>query len=176
MKGRKKGKKGGKGKRLNIKWKLFCRYFTQPGAETFNNATWSYALAFGYDLENLSKEHIYDLPEGNEERKIIELSPYDRACNVCAVEGRRLLRTPQIQQEILDRMYELFGDDKAVDAEAAKVIYQNHDLSAKNTAIRARNQLKKRINDEPVLPVNAQPITQIEINISNVPQKKVVTV
>ena len=43
---------------LNPKEELFCRYYTQNEA-LFGNATLSYAEAYGYGLDELSKTGVY---------------------------------------------------------------------------------------------------------------------
>lgn len=160
---KKKPAKNESKRKLNLKWLLFCRYFTQPGSDTFNNGTISYALAFGYKLDKLSRERTYDLPEDNPMRKIIKHSEYDRACHACAQGALDLMRKPEITTQIRDNFYNLFGDEKSIDARHSQIIYQQEDHSTSLAAIREANRLKKRINDEPTPPPNAQPITRIEI-------------
>ncbi|MGY3406115.1 hypothetical protein ACVWZV_002228 [Bradyrhizobium sp. GM5.1] len=126
---------------LNIKRELFCQYYVN-NSETFGNATHSYAEAFGYKLDELSKEAEYD-----EDGKKTSDSEYDLACNVCAVEGNKLLRIPQIDKRITVLLNELLKDD-VVDGELAKLIRQNTDNTAKVAGIREYNKLRGRIIDK----------------------------
>jgi hypothetical protein len=137
--------------KLNAKRELFCHYYAQ-NSETFGNGTLSYAAAYGYELDTLSKEAVYEEivdEETGEIRRgeLIEASEYDKAANVCAVEAGRLLRTPHVQKRVTALLNELLKDE-VVDGELARVIQQNVKLDAKVAAIREYNKLRGRIIDK----------------------------
>lgn len=164
---KKKIEKEAIGETLNLEQTRFCEVFTRPGSETYNNATLSYAEAYSYDLDSMSRDAEYDKPKDIKNRKKIRESEYDRACAVCAVSGKYLLRNPKILDKIKKRYLELFGDNDSIDAEHAKVIYQDEDWNVKLSAIRDANKLKKRLGiDDDTKDPNAQPVTRIEIVLS----------
>src|SRR5829696_8941620 len=132
----------------NQRRELFCRYFTQND-ELFNNATLSYAEAYGYKLDELSKERVYEEIEDEKtgeirKGKIIEPSEYDKAYHVCGVEASKFLRKPEIQQRIVELRNELMKDDY-VDSQLVKVVQQDRDLTPKVAAIKEYNKLRGRI-------------------------------
>jgi hypothetical protein len=92
---------------LQLKREAFFQYYTK-NQEMFGNATRSYAEAFIYKLDELSRQPRYE-GKGKKRKKLP--SEYDLACNVCAVEGGRLLRIPQIQEHITALLNELLRDD-----------------------------------------------------------------
>src|SRR5215204_6474040 len=128
--------------KLNPKQEAFCRYYAQ-GEGTFGNATESYAAAYGYDLDPADEDDEHEDDGENEEGDDIE---YDGARNVCAVEGARLLRNPNCQERINVLLNELLKDE-IVDAQLAKVIKQDGDLTPKVAAIKEYNKLRGRIID-----------------------------
>ena len=125
-------------KDLNLEQETFCQLFVKNDY-CFNNATISYAEAYGYDLDNLSKDDA--VKEGN---KIIEKSSYDKAYNVCSVSAHHLLRKPKIQERIIELFNETLTDEQ-VDGELAKVIRQSKELNPKVNAIKVYNDVKGRI-------------------------------
>lgn len=135
----------------------FCQLYTQ-NSDLFGNATLSYADAFGYDLESLSKEAIYSEPDENGHREKIEDSPYTKAYNVCSVMGTRLLRMVKIDEYTKVLLNEMMTNANA-DAELAWVMKQRRDLGPKIQALREFNKLKNRI------------ITQVELTDSRVDPK-----
>jgi hypothetical protein len=135
----------------NQRRELFCRYFTQND-EMFNNATLSYAEAYEYELDELSQEAVYEEIEDEEtgeirKGKLIEPSEYDKAYNVCSVQGHRLLRNTKVQERIVALRNELLKDE-VVDSELSKVIKQNKDFTPKVAAIKEYNKLRGRIIDQ----------------------------
>lgn len=123
---------------LNLQQEKFCQMYVKND-ECFNNATKSYAEAYEYDLDSLSKDDA--VKEGN---KIIEKSSYDKAYNVCSVGGHALLRKPKIQERIIELFNEVLTDEQ-VDAELAKVIRQGKELTPKINAIKVYNEVKGRV-------------------------------
>lgn len=134
---------------LNLKRELFCQCITRRG-ELFGNGTLSYAEAYGYKLEELSRDDAkYEYQgKGKHRKKVkVEASSYDRAYNVCAVEAARLLRNPKILARITELLNELLSND-IVDAEMAKLIVQDDDKPTKRAAISDYNKLRGRIIDK----------------------------
>ncbi len=139
-----------KSKPLNPKWELFCRLYTLTN-EFFGNGTLSYAEAFDYHLETLSKKTKYagtDIPEeGIKAGDVVELSEYQKAFNTCSVQANRLLRNGKVQARCTQLMNSWMKDEN-VDAELAMVIKQKDDLPSKVAAIREFNKLKGRITEK----------------------------
>lgn len=127
--------------KLNPKQELFCKFYSQ-NRETLGNATHSYAEAYNYDLDSLSRESKHDV-----DGKLVENSEYDKSIHVCAVEGRKLLRKPVINDRITQLLNEWMTEQN-VDGELAKVIQQDRDLNSKVAAVREFNKLKARITDK----------------------------
>ena len=158
------------------KRELFCHYYTQ-NSETFGNGTLSYAYAYGYDLDNLSHEAVYEQVPNDEtgeleNGELIEDSPYDKACAVCATEAGRLLRIPEIQQRCRVLLNELLKDE-VVDSERAKVIMQDRDLASKLRGIISYDKLRGRIIDK-TQDVNRLPFGDNDLSavIATLPQER----
>jgi hypothetical protein len=128
---------------LDLNREAFCQYYTK-NQEMFGNATRSYAEAFGYKLDEMSREPQYE-GKGKKRKKLP--SEYDRACAVCATEGGKLLRKPEIQERITALLNELLRDD-IVDSQLAKIITQDDDLQSKVRAINEYNKVRGRIIDK----------------------------
>lgn len=161
---------------LKAKRELFCRYYTQND-ELFGNATHAYAEAYDYKLDTLSQDAIYaeeiDEETGQKRRgELIEDSAYDKAVHVCAVEGSRLLRSPEIQARITELLNELLADG-VVDSQLAKLILQNQDNTSKIAAIREYNKLRGRIIDK-TQEVNRLPFGETDLSsvIATLPQER----
>lgn len=151
---RKKAQKAEKPK-LNPKQEAFCRYYAQ-GEGTFGNATLSYAAAYDYHLDAEADEDDGD----------------SSARNVCAVEGARLLRNPHVQERVTKLLNELLKDE-IVDAQLAKVIKQDGDLTPKVAAIKEYNKLRGRIIDHSkVTHVQKLDMDDIRSVISVLPQER----
>lgn len=148
-------------KTLNPRQELFCRYYTQNDA-LFCNATLSYAEAYGYQLETLSHEGVYE--QQGAKTVLVEKSEYDNSYNICAVEGNRHLKNPNIQAKITDFLNEMLID-KVVDSHLSSLIIQNKDLPSKVAAIREYNKLRQRITGKHDITSggNALPITAINV-------------
>jgi hypothetical protein len=129
-------------KMLPPKQELFCSYYIE-NSELFGNATLCYAEAYEYKLDTLSQEEPLDA----EQKPTGERSEYDKAYNVCSVEGARLLRSPRIQARLNELLKSMFTDEIA-DREHMKVMLQNRDLPSKMAAIREFNKLKARITEK----------------------------
>jgi hypothetical protein len=147
---RAKQDKGQEAEALKAKRELFCRYYTQ-NQELFGNATLSYAEAFDYKLDELSREGVYEEIESEdgtiEQGKLLEPSEYDKAYHTCSVLSSRLLRNADIQARITALLNELLKDN-IVDSQLAKLITQDSDNTAKIAGIREYNKLRGRIIDK----------------------------
>lgn len=147
----------------NAQHELFCIYFTRSGTETFNNATLSYAEAYGFDLDNLSVEAIYKGKGKN--KKLVEMSPFDKAYRTAGVSGKRLLKKDNISKRIDTKLNELYGSENAINARLAKIAFKEVDDSQSLIAIRDINKLRRRLGpkEDEDDGEKAQPITRIEI-------------
>jgi hypothetical protein len=136
----------------NAKWEMFARAFVDNdnGANTFNNATRSYAFAHEIDLDNLDRddakyENKKDSKTNQTYRVCVQKSSYDRQYFSCATMGKRLFKTVQIRNRINDLMNMFFEDNHAIDRELSKVIKQDKHLTAKTQAIKLHADIKGRI-------------------------------
>jgi len=135
-------------KKLTDKEELFVRYYVLNEA-TRLNATRSYDLAYGKNLEGQDKEDAVkgtriNQKSGMEEEYNVKESSYDRCYVVCKKEGSVNLTKPHIER----RKYELLNElmtDTFVDGELAKVIQQDGDRPSKVRAINEYNKLGGRI-------------------------------
>jgi hypothetical protein len=116
---------------LNAKRELFCRYYAQ-GEGTFGNATLSYSAAYEIELGDLT----WHDKDGN----LRVHRDYAAGYHVCSVNGARLLRNADVQSRITVLLNELLKDE-IVDAELAKVIKQDGDLSS---AVASSRRAKSR--------------------------------
>ena len=153
---------------LTIKRELFCQYYTK-NQELFGNATHSYAEAFGYKLDELSREPI-NMKVGKKTKA--GPSEYDRACAICATEGGKLLRKPEIQERITALLNELLRDD-IVDSQLAKIITQDDDLQSKVRAINEYNKVRGRIIDKSKVEIERFALDDIRALLSGLPQERI---
>lgn len=133
---------------LSSEHESFLRFYVQ-GQETRNKVYLSVAMAKGVDLDTLSREN--EMHEVTRKRQVFteekpSSSEYDKKVRVLATMGNRWLRTPKGNARRMQLTSELLKDN-IVDNEMTKVITQDKDLNAKNTAIREYNKLKQRIVD-----------------------------
>lgn len=129
----------------NLKHEMFCQYYVNNSI-LFGNATHSYNEAYKYNLDDLpDDDEVYDNDKKSKTYgKKLEKSTYDKAYNVCSVEGARLLRSPKINARITVLLNELLTDD-IVDGQLAKVIMQDKDIAPKVQAIKAYNDIRGRV-------------------------------
>ena len=127
---------------INPKNELFCQYYAKDEL-CFGNATLSYAEAYGY----------FD--------KIAEHKNTDLVYNQCSVSGKKLLRIAKIKARVTELLNEWLKDD-IVDAELAKVIRQDYDLSVKVSAIKEYNKLKSRIVEKHELSVGRKSTDKLQ--------------
>jgi len=123
---------------LNPRQELFCRYYAQ-GEGTFGNATLSYAAAYEIELGDLSK---FD-----KNGVLVVGKEYQADYNNCSTSASRLLRNVKMQARVTVLLNELLKDE-IVDAELAKVIKQDGDLTPTVAAIKEFNKLRGRIIDK----------------------------
>ena len=132
---------------LNLEQELFCQYYTK-NREVFGSAVQSYALAYGYDLDILSKEKpVLEIKENG--TKIFGTSEYEKAYSVCGVNGSRLLKLTKINARVQKLLNELLTEE-FVDSELAKVVAQDYKPDAKIRAINEFNKVKGRHAPEKV--------------------------
>lgn len=117
-----------KGLDLNPKQEEFCQNYIN-NEETFSNATLSYAVAYEIDA----------FLHGTEDQKANYFT--------CAVSASRLLKNDKIRSRLVDLLNESL-EDRKVDAELAKMVFQNKELNTKLGAIREYNKLKQRITEK----------------------------
>ena len=122
----------------NQRRELFCRYYAQ-GEGTFGNATLSYAAAYEINVGDVSMSD----KDGN---PVVEKA-YKGNYATCSSNGYRLLRSAEVQARLVVLRNELLRDE-IVDAELAKVITQDGDLTPKVAAIKEFNKLRGRIIDQ----------------------------
>jgi hypothetical protein len=130
---------------LNLNREAFCQYYTK-NQTLFGNATLSYAEAYKYKLDEMSHEPQFVAVKGKKKKQMVP-SEYDKAYQVCATEGARLLKIPEVQERITALLNELLRDD-IVDSQLAKIITQDDDLQSKVRAINEYNKVRGRIIDK----------------------------
>jgi hypothetical protein len=124
---------------LNPQQELFCQYYTK-NSETFSNGVFSYAAAYGINLEDLSEESPGNDPET---KKPIQ-SPFKVQYHICGACSAKLLKKAKIQDRINQLMNEMLTEEMA-DAELAWVLRQRKDIPSKVAGLREFNKLKGRI-------------------------------
>lgn len=139
---------------LSPQREAFCRYYTQNTA-LFGNGTLSYAEAYKYELDTLSKEAVYETDEQGI-KKIIEDSPFDRAYNVCSTESSKLLRNPKIDKRVIELLNDMLREE-VVDARLAEIIKSGEDKDSIQ-AIKEFNKLKQRIVERKDITTNGHSI------------------
>jgi hypothetical protein len=127
---------------LNPKHELLCQLYVK-NAELFGNGTQCYAEAYGFKLDELSRERPKDEITGMDSGD----SPRELAENTCAVNGSKLLRSAKIQNRLTQLLNEMLKDE-IVDGELAKIILQNRELPTKMAAIREYNKVRQRITEK----------------------------
>lgn len=130
-------------KTLTEKQEAFCQYYAQL-SDTYNNGTWSYALAYGYDLESQPKD---DNELDDNGHKIPYTSSFDKMSNVCAVGATRLLRIDKIIDRVQAIKSSWIEDDKIVDSRLMDIIVRGKDTDSL-AGIKHRNDLKQRVTKQ----------------------------
>lgn len=120
------------GEELNEKQKLFAILYTTD-RECFGNASKAYRTAY-----NLTPKQY----------------------KAGKVSAHHSLTNPNLKAFIKEYLKEGFVDE-AVDQEIAKVIKQDKDLIAKNTAIKEYNKLKQRITENPLTIILPKPLLDL---------------
>jgi hypothetical protein len=145
---------------LKPQHEVLCQLYVKND-ELFGNGTLCYAEAYNYMLETLSYEETRD-----DEGHLIEASAFDRAYNVCSVDGSKLLRNPKVQERITALSNEMLKDD-IVDAQLAKVILQNDKLEPKVSAIREYNKIRQRITEKVDVTSGGERVTGFQLVAPN---------
>lgn len=141
---------------------LFCRYFVLND-ETRNNAMWAYSMAYGYKLEDQTREDaVYDTDELGHKKCVVP-STYDRVANTCSSAASRLLRDEHIGRRCRELLNTILSDD-VVDAQLAKVILQDVEYPSKVAGIREYNKLRARITDQVKHTFAGDPTTEEDID------------
>src|SRR4051812_24153928 len=89
------------GENLTYKQELFCRYYTQ-NEETLMSGVLSYAEAYSFDLNSMSKVATYSA-DGQD---LLQRSEYDLAYHYCGMAASRLMKNDKISR----RINELFNE------------------------------------------------------------------
>lgn len=126
---------------LNAQREVFCQLYAQ-NSELFGNATLSYAEAYSFDLDSLSRKCPNE-DHGDESEIACAPSEYDIAYQTCSSNGSRLLRNAKVQERITALLNEMLKDD-VVDAQLAKLIL-TADGPTRIAAIREYNKVRQRI-------------------------------
>lgn len=142
------------GKKVSLAAEAFCQFITAAGSDTYNNQTLSYAAAYGYDFDKYSTDDAEfedDITDGEGRvityGKKIRLSSRELAENVCAVNGRRLLRNAQVAARIIELMNKGILKDKVVDYRMAKWIMDDSEPATSSRMIVEYNKLRGRVKD-----------------------------
>jgi hypothetical protein len=131
-------------KELSVQEEIFCQYYVKS-REYRGNGTKCYALAWGHDIDVLSRENEMKEISGN----LVEIkktSEYDRACAVCSVLANRLLRKVKINKRITELLTATLTNE-LVDARMAEWILGD-DAVASTKMISEYNKLKQRITQK----------------------------
>ncbi len=161
---------------LTPKQELFCANYAQND-EFFGNATLSYADAYGFDLDSMTKDDGLFLLKSGEEiseedynkmdsdkvkgAKRIRKSSYQTAYDLCSQSASRLRRNVKIQSRCRELLNELMRDD-IVDSALIKIIIWGQKEADKVAAIREYNQLKARIVKKADITSGGKPIYAID--------------
>lgn len=123
---------------LTHKQELFCQYYIVNKATRFN-ATRSYAMAYGYDLDAADTTVIFDRVTGKEIKK----SERKRMENVCGVCWDINLRKPKIQKRNRALMAEMMNDEIVDEKMLEHILWD--DPQASRDMIKEYNKLRQRI-------------------------------
>lgn len=162
---------------LSIQEELFCHYFV-INDDLRGNATWAYAEAFEYKLNDLPDDDMvwesYDEETGKGRGKIVVPSTKAKAINVCAVQASYLLRKTKIQDRKIQLLNSLMRDDY-VDSRLVHWIQDDKEPSASIAAIREYNKLKQRVVEKVDLTSKGEAIKGIEYIVPEVPKNETET-
>lgn len=136
----------------NAKWELFAHLYSgHHSAHLFGNGTQCYALAYGYtDKVNANLDEIQKLTTSGEAGYTVKVKALEaankRMKSTASVEAARILVNPSIRTRCDWLLSQGISDDFA-DRELQFVIAQRTDLNSKVAAIKERNRVKGRVND-----------------------------
>lgn len=146
------------GETLTPKQEAFCQYYTQIST-LFGNGTLAYAEAYGYDLDNASRDDaIYEEVEknGHKVRNLVESSTYSKFENICAVCSSKLLRNAKVDKRVRELLNDMLTDH-VVDARLIEIIMNGKDTDS-IAAIKEFNKLKQRIVEKQDITSNGESI------------------
>lgn len=142
-----------------LKRELFCQLYVKNRA-LFGNATQCYAEAYDYKLHTLSRVRPVTksrmVKETDEETgEVVERevamehgdSKYEKALQVCASAGERLLRNVEVNNRVTELLLEVNTEDEA-DAELSWLMKQREELTPKLGAIREFNAVRGRVKQK----------------------------
>lgn len=149
-----------KGEKLDrLKQELFCQLYVKNRA-LFGNATQCYGEAYDYKLHTLSRVRPVTKTriarEVDEETgKVVERevpvehgdSEWEKAVQVCASAGERLLRNVEVNARVTELLLEVNTEDEA-DAELSWLMKQRDELTPKLGAIREFNAVRGRVKQK----------------------------
>lgn len=114
---------------LNFEQERFCQIYA-GGGEFCGNGVWSYIIAYNKDVPLIAHSYLNDAQK--------------KEYNEAKADASRLITN----DNIIKRCNELFDaliKDEIVDRELIRVITQNEELSAKVSAIKEYNAVRKRV-------------------------------
>lgn len=153
---------------LTPKQELFCRNFVLND-EFYGNRTLSYANAYGFDLDNQSKDDaVYDwIYEKGVKKKgdLIEPSSYQKMYDLCSSYGSRLTRNDKIQRKCREFLNEMANED-VIDARLRQIILRGRDQDSVN-AIKEFNKLKQRIVEKTDITSKGEKILVMPVELMN---------
>lgn len=131
-------------KRLNPQQLEYCYYYTLKDAVTYGNATYSYAMAYGYDLPKRDDGTI---------------NPLSKEYKVCQAASSRMSGLPIIRNQIESILVERLND-KSVDARLSSIIHVGRDTDSIQ-GIKIYNDLKGRVTKNLNLNVSSRPLENV---------------
>ena len=149
----KRGTKGSKGKKLNLKEELFCQLYAGGKVpELFGNATQCYMHAYKKhdDIDKIDKQIDKVRSDGKlgYEKEVHRLESKKKSVyNVSRTNAWRLLTNADISSRC-DELMDQHINDHVVDRELQYVITQRKDLSSKVRAVDQYNKVRNRLQPD----------------------------
>lgn len=131
-------------RRLNPQQLEYCYYYILKDAITYGNATYSYAMAYGYDLPT---------------REDGSINPLSKEYKVCQAASSRMSGLDGIRNQIENILIERLND-KSIDARLSSIIHVGKDTDSLN-GIKIYNDLKGRVKHNLDINVTARPLESI---------------
>ena len=131
-------------RRLNPQQLEYCYYYTLKDAVTYGNATYSYAMAYGYDLP---------------QRQDGTIDPNSKIYSVCQAASSRMSGLTGIRKQVEMILLERLNDN-SIDARLSSIIQVGKDTDSLN-GIKIYNDLKGRVVRSLNVNVTARPLESI---------------